>query len=351
MEAFFALSILVTLVTSHGINVVVAQNPSIDAIYQFGDSISDTGNDVSLSGPSACGTSPYGETYFNHPTGRCSNGRLMVDFFAQALGLPLLSPILDKSGTFSHGANFAVAGATAITTSKTSLPNQLAWFRSLLPKICPNQGACKQKLANALFLVGEIGGNDYNGPAFGGGKNPNDLKSLTPKVVATIMDVAKQLIGLGATKLVVPGNFPVGCMTIYLAAYKTSDPNMYDELGCLKNWNDLAAFHNTQLQGAIKSLQAQNPQVKIVYGDYFNALRSVFQNAAALGFDKDNIHKACCGSGNNEYNFGGGMCGTAGVTACPNPALRVSWDGIHLTEHVYQVMADQLLKQILPALS
>ncbi|XP_074287720.1 GDSL esterase/lipase At5g03980-like [Silene latifolia] len=165
------------------------------------------------------------------------------------------------------------------------------------------------------------------------------------------MDVVKQLIDLGARRLVVPGNFPVGCMTIYLAAYKTNDRTKYDELGCLKEWNDLSIFHNTQLQRAIKTLQARHPNVKIVYGDYFNALRSIFRNAAALGFDKDGIHKACCGTGNNEFNFDGGrICGAPGVKSCPNPDLRVSWDGIHLTQHAYQVTSRQVLRQVLPAL-
>ncbi|KAK9726723.1 hypothetical protein RND81_05G233100 [Saponaria officinalis] len=348
MEVLLTFSILITLLSLLDINVE-AQNPPFNSIYQFGDSISDTGNDFHLKG--GCSVSPYGTTFFKRPTGRCSNGLLIVDYFAQAFKIPFLNPYLNKDGDFSHGANFAVAGATALTTSKTSLLNQVIWFKSLLPQICANQAACKQKLGNALFLVGEIGGNDYNGVSFGGGANPEKLRGLVPQVIQVISSVVKQLIDLGATKLVVPGNFPVGCMTIYLAAYKSSDPNAYDELGCLKNWNDLASHHNSQLQEAIKTLQQQHGDVKIVYADYFSALQSIFRNAASLGFDKNEMHKACCGGGNNnEYNFGGPFCGSAGANVCPNPDARVSWDGIHLTQRVYQLMADQLLKQFLPHL-
>lgn len=53
-----------------------------NAIYNFGDSISDTGN-LCLGGcPSwlTTGQPPYGKNYFGRPTGRCSDGRVFVDF-------------------------------------------------------------------------------------------------------------------------------------------------------------------------------------------------------------------------------------------------------------------------------
>ena len=50
-----------------------------EAIFNFGDSISDTGN-AAFGGDSMPGNSPYGSTYFKHPSGRLSNGRLIIDF-------------------------------------------------------------------------------------------------------------------------------------------------------------------------------------------------------------------------------------------------------------------------------
>jgi hypothetical protein len=53
-----------------------------EAIYSFGDSISDTGNLCVGGCPSwlTTGQSPYGETFFKKPTGRCSDGRVIIDF-------------------------------------------------------------------------------------------------------------------------------------------------------------------------------------------------------------------------------------------------------------------------------
>ena len=61
-------------------NVVSNANPHpYEAIFNFGDSISDTGNAATYH-PKMPTNSPYGSTYFKHPSGRKSNGRLIIDF-------------------------------------------------------------------------------------------------------------------------------------------------------------------------------------------------------------------------------------------------------------------------------
>jgi hypothetical protein len=49
------------------------------AIFNFGDSTSDIGN-AAFDHPPMDKNSPYGSTYFKHPAGRMSNGRLIIDF-------------------------------------------------------------------------------------------------------------------------------------------------------------------------------------------------------------------------------------------------------------------------------
>lgn len=66
-----------------------------------------------------------------------------------------------------------------------------------------------------------------------------------------------------------------------------------------------------------------------------------------VGFQEDELLQACCGSGDNDYNFNiSQQCGSKGVRVCSNPRKRVSWDGVHLTERAYQLMANWLLKHI-----
>ena len=51
------------------------------AIFNFGDSNSDTGGFVASFPPL---NSPYGETYFHMPAGRFSDGRLIIDFIGKS---------------------------------------------------------------------------------------------------------------------------------------------------------------------------------------------------------------------------------------------------------------------------
>lgn len=152
-------------------------------IYAFGDSITDTGNthsSVDLKTFAHVSELPYGMTYFHRPTNRFSDGRIVVDFLAEALGLPFLPPYRNSTADFSHGVNFAVAGGTAIdndfyarsrifntltfNNALESLQTQLKWFTGFVDKVeCKGKSPheCRKVMENTLFWVGEIGANDY----------------------------------------------------------------------------------------------------------------------------------------------------------------------------------------------
>lgn len=68
-------------------------------------------------------------------------------------------------------------------------------------------------------------------------------------------------------------------------------------------------------------------------------------HACISGFDQGALLQACCGAG-GAYNFNMNMmCGAAGTSVCANPARRVSWDGIHLTQQAYRAIALSLLME------
>ncbi|KAF9589778.1 hypothetical protein IFM89_028713 [Coptis chinensis] len=306
------------------------QRCTYDGIFQFGDSISDTGNQIrEPAGPrSPCAHNPYGQKLIGEPTGRCSNGRLMIDFVAQALGLSTPNPYLKPGVSFSNGVNFAVAGSTALNTSvllqngilspvtNSSLLVQLDWFLAHYQNLCETAKS----------------------------KSIEDATALVPLVVNNIRDVAKKLIDLGATRLVVPGNFPIGCSPMYLTLFKNNDSTSYDDKGCLKGLNTFAMYHNQHLQNALQQLRLEYPNVAILYADYYQVVEWVLTNAPQLGFETKSILKVCCGTG-GDYNFSlMSMCGMEGVLACSDPDQYINWDGVHLTEKAYQSMADWLIK-------
>ncbi|CDP09073.1 unnamed protein product [Coffea canephora] len=330
-----------------------------DQIYQLGDSISDAGNLIRESPLGAFlpfARAPYGQTLLTHEaTGRCSDGLLMIDYIALASGLPLVNPIKDAKASFMHGANFAVAGATALSSAtldrhkvrnpvtNSSLDVQLEWMKDHFHEFCGSQRHCEMKLRNALFMVGEIGGNDYN-YAFFSNKRKVEILDFVPQVVASIKKAVEGVIRFGARRIVVPGNFPIGCLPVYLTGFNTDNPDDYDENHCLKGLNSFATLHNSLLKKAISELQKENPQVTIAYGDYYGAFQHLLQIAKSRGFE---LQRACCGGG-GEYNFNQTrMCGYAGATACPDPYRYVSWDGIHMTQEAYHIMVDWLLADFL----
>ncbi|OMO85073.1 Lipase, GDSL [Corchorus olitorius] len=208
---------------------------------------------------------------------------------------------------------------------------------------------CLKKNERALFVVGEIGGNDFK-DAFLRGRTLEEVKAMVPIVVEAIKYALRRVIEYGATRIVVPGNYPIGCFPVFLTKFPINDTNAYDELHCLKYFNNFAIYQNDLLQKGIKELKEEYPNVIIVYGDYYNAFLGLFRKANMFGFDPKSLQKACCGIG-GEYNFNVRVsCGDPSVTVCSNPDERVNWDGIHLTQRAYELMATWLMQDIYPKL-
>ncbi|KAK2354586.1 acetylajmaline esterase [Trifolium repens] len=340
-------------------NVVSNDNPlPYEAIFNFGDSISDTGNAMKSFG-SMPSNSPYGSTYFKHPAGRLSNGRLIIDFIAEAYGLPFLPALLNltKDQDIKKGVNFAFAGSSALEykfftqhavmppSTSNSLSVQLGWFKGLKPSLCKSKEECDDYFKKSLFFVGEIGGNDILSHVLSN-KPVTKIREIVPLMVEEIANTASALIEEGVAELAIPGNFPIGCNAAFLSIVDSKKKEDYDEYGCLIAYNALAEYFNEQLKNAIDTLRKNNPQAKIIYFDYYNDAKRLYQAPQQYGFtsDKNEVLKACCGS-NAPYNVDVKKpCGTAGTTVCSDPSKQINWDGAHLTEAAYRMIAKGLVE-------
>lgn len=329
-----------------------------NSIISFGDSIADTGNYLYDLGEKAgpVGHPPYGETYFRRPTGRFSDGRVIIDFLAEALGLPLVPPYLATTSNqdLRHGVNFAVAGVTALdgdffkakgmtlTWPQYSLSAQIQWFKKLLPSFCSSKSDCEGFFSRTLVLMGEIGGNDYNMP-FAQFKTIDEIRTYVPSVINITAWAINSLIELGAKTLVVPGIFPLGCVSAYLTVHQSQRRGDYDpQTGCLKWLNEFSEYHNNLLQIELDRLRERHPRTTIVYADYYGATMAIYRHPLKYGFDVPLV--ACCGGG-GPYNFNLGiMCGAKGDTVCSDPSKHVCWDGMHLTDAAYKTVARGLLE-------
>ncbi|XP_057453122.1 GDSL esterase/lipase At5g22810-like [Lotus japonicus] len=107
--------IIYTLLLAVVLNVANGQ-PLVPALFVFGDSVVDVGNNNHLLTVVKANFPPYGRDFENHnPTGRFGNGKLTVDFAAQALGFTSYPPaylnLNIKGNNLLNGANFASAGS------------------------------------------------------------------------------------------------------------------------------------------------------------------------------------------------------------------------------------------------
>ncbi|KAL5719864.1 acetylajmaline esterase [Ranunculus cassubicifolius] len=317
------------------------------SIFSFGDSLADTGNLAFQKKNCNYNNLPYGENFIAGPTGRCSNGRLVIDFLAEGLGLPYLAPYLGHSSKdFMQGVNFAVAGATAMNadfferrsvyiTSNISLGAQFEWFKTLLPSLCVSRSDCKDMFNTALFVVGEIGGNDYNYLLLQ--DRVEETEFIASSVIEVITSTITGLIKEGAVTLLVPGNFPIGCWPSFLTIYQTKNKEDYDLNGCLKWLNNLSQSYNHHLQIELNRLREIHLNATIVYVDYYSAGMELVCSGSRGGL------RACCGGG-GPYNFKMSSTCHSGSIVCDDPSLYIHWDGFHLTQDAYKHIATRNLE-------
>jgi phospholipase/lecithinase/hemolysin len=204
------------------------------ALYVFGDSLSDTGNNP-----------PTGTNASNYFNGRYSNGPLWVEYLSTNLGLP-----------YSMANNFAISG---------SVTSNLAAQVAELP--------ASTNLHTALFTV-VSGGNDFFDGALTLGLTNSAWSNLVANAVWNISNAVTTLYTNGAREIIV-GNLANVGLTPAFNASPEGFGNYVD--------TKVAAF-NTQLGTAVTNAMQQNAGLRIYFTDNNAAFGYILSNAAALGF-------------------------------------------------------------------
>uniref|UniRef100_R7VZ26 GDSL esterase/lipase n=1 Tax=Aegilops tauschii TaxID=37682 RepID=R7VZ26_AEGTA len=327
------------------------QSSCYKRLFSFGDSLIDTGNYIVhfSATPGPVVELPYGETFFGRPTGRWSDGRLIVDFIVERLGFPYWPAYLQAAAgkspaeEFRYGVNFAVGSATALSQDffrkkrlrvdlmpPYSLDVQIGLFKKVVAVLGSTDQERKAAMASSLFLVGEIGANDYIQPLFQN-KTLEWVRPLVPRIIRSIALSIEALIELGAKTMYVPGIFPMGCTPLFLGIFPGDDRD--PATGCLRWLNDLTLVHNHMLKSQLDELRRNHPGVSITYVDYYEEMLSLVTKPVENGFAAETVLDAC-------YPV---FVPGRGVVRCPDPSRYVSWDGVHLTEAAYKIMAHGML--------
>uniref|UniRef100_A0A0D9X0Y1 Esterase n=1 Tax=Leersia perrieri TaxID=77586 RepID=A0A0D9X0Y1_9ORYZ len=327
------------------------------AVFNFGDSNSDTGGLSSLFGAAP---PPNGRTFFGMPAGRYCDGRLVIDFIAESLGLPYISAYLNSIGSnFTQGANFATAGSSIrrqntslfisgfspisldvqswefeqfINRSQFAYNNKGGIYRQILPKA--------EYFSQALYTF-DIGQNDITTGFF--------INMTTEQVIAYIPDLMERLTtiiqnvyALGGRYFWIHNTGPIGCLP-YAVVHRPDLAEPKDGAGCSVAYNKAAQVFNQRLKETVARLRKNRPDAAFTYVDVYSAKYKLISESKKLEFDDPML--PCCGNVKVGCGEKAQVNGTWVVVgkSCDEPLKRVSWDGVHFTEAANRFVFEQIV--------
>ncbi|KAL0321834.1 UNVERIFIED_CONTAM: GDSL esterase/lipase [Sesamum calycinum] len=285
-------------------------SPNITAIFAFGDSILDPGNNNRLSTIFRSDHPPYGIDFPGRvPSGRFSDGKLATDFLVSQLGIKELLPAyLDPALTdrdLLTGASFASAGTglddlTASEANVLTLNAQLRNFMQALQRMrsIAGQQEADRVVENALFMVA-AGTNDmlynfYGLPL----RRTYSLSGYQDLLLQNLENVIRTLHSTGARRVAVVGLPPIGCMPVSVTLGSLVPSFHMLQRVCVDQQNSDSEAYNAKLKALTSRLQATLPGSRVVYVDVYTPIMDMVISPAAFGLEKTT--EGCCGLGSVE---------------------------------------------------
>ncbi|KAM0922469.1 hypothetical protein ACQ4PT_006006 [Festuca glaucescens] len=328
-KALMLLVAAVLLVCGGGLPAAVASQREevhlVPAVYVFGDSTVDVGNNQYLPGNGPLQL-PYGIDFpQSRATGRFSNGYNVADSISRIqLGFKRSPPAyLSLTPQTSRqifrgfrGANYASGGSSILDTTV----ELFAATKSKMTAYAGGKGsaAVDALLSKSLFLISD-GGNDMfafilqNRTAAEAPSFYTDLLSNYTKHVQT-------LYTLGARRFGIVDVPPIGCVPAVRAKSPTG------ETACVPAANALAKGFNDALAGVMAKLAAALPGMKYSVGSSYNLVTFFTAHPEAVGFR--DVASACCGG----WRLGVQTGCVPNATYCGNRNDHLFWDGVHGTQ-------------------
>jgi len=289
-----------------------ARAAAFDAIYAFGDSLSDAGNIYTLSG----GVSP-GAPYVN---GEFSNGPVWVQDLATDLGLGPLSPSLAGGTDYAYGT--AETGATPVHTANTfdltGAGGQISQFTSAHPTADPN----------ALYTIW-IGSNDLLDILTSGGSMLQDDEDVAAAV--TNVDNAINALATDGAK-----NF----LILTVPDLGLTPEAIADGSAAQAGASALAMGFNSGLVAsadAIAGLGGLNLSILNTY----SLLDTIVGDPAGFGFT--NVTQPCVTGASPDYTGG-----TACASTLAEQDKYLFWDNLHPTAAGHAIVAAAALDLVTP---
>ncbi|KAI9400278.1 hypothetical protein POPTR_002G216000v4 [Populus trichocarpa] len=311
--------------------VIIPLKFSYPAVFNFGDSNSDTGGLVAgLAFPVG---PPNGQTYFQQPHGRFCDGRLIIDFLRGSTILPANAA---STCPFSFGVQ--VAQFVRFKDRVLQLLAEDKEFQKYLP--------LEDYFMQGLYMF-DTGQNDIDGAFYS--KSEDQVIASFPTILSEFEAGIKRLYTAGARNFWVHNTGPLGCLPRIIATFG-KNPSKLDQPVCVDSHNRAANVFNSQLLDLCTKFQGQFPDANVTYVDIFSIKMKLIADFSQYGF-KHSL-AACCGYGGPPLNFDNRIaCGQTKVlngskvtgSPCNDTAEYVNWDGNHYTEAANRYVSEQIL--------
>ncbi|CAA7397440.1 unnamed protein product [Spirodela intermedia] len=338
-----AILVLLPLVSGKTLLHVLDTNISVSAVFTFGDSTVDSGNNNYIPTATKSNFPPYGRDFPGHqPTGRFCNGRIGADFIAADLGVKdEVPPYLDRSLSVEElttGVCFGSAGTgfdplTAKMSAVIPITQQLEYFREYLVRLdfAVGRETRENIVRRAVFII-SAGSNDFILNYFGLTirRHEFSVEDYGRFIRRIQWEFLKELESLGARRIALLGLPPLGCLPMVISL----NSDGLHTRRCIPEINAVARDYNANLQLELASRPiSAAPAANIVYVDIYNPTMQLLRRPWQFGFEETT--KGCCGTGLVEL---GVLCNPKSVT-CPDASKYLFWDSVHPSEKTYALIA------------
>ncbi|KAL7200151.1 hypothetical protein ACSBR2_022285 [Camellia fascicularis] len=339
---------------TNGLTADFMASASFPALFVFGDSTVDAGNNNKIERGITANFYPYGVDYNNHSTGRFTNGLTAADFMGTLLTYYYNNQSIGRSATdfmaFSlvdvpprpayhnltesdrkrttiamAGINYGSSGCGIFTTTRPlesecfNLEQQIDFFKETvqedLPYLIPEPDARKQYLAKSVFFI-SMGANDYffTYPE-SNTKDPNEFAISLIFELKIYLDI---LYEIGARQFIVNNIGPLGCLPSL--RYKTISRQ------CNEDMNNLIMPYNYRLPKWLKTWTHYDYSgITFVLADSYGLLNHMVYHPQEFGF-KDVKHPCCGQDVNGELEC------PPNATPCSNRDEYLFFDGAHTSQ-------------------
>ncbi|KAL6011832.1 hypothetical protein ACLOJK_002298 [Asimina triloba] len=324
-----------------------AIHAAVPAIFVFGDSIFDVGNNNFLPFTLARVDRPYNGIDFpgGVATGRFCNGYNIVDHLAMKMGSEVspeaflsmvnTSTLQDK---MSKGVNFASGGSGIKDVTghslggafslRTQIENFATVGRNLIQKIGSNRTDILLSKSIFVFSTGNCDFLELK-PWDHGLDNSTQNQLFLTDLTAQFKRHLQRLHQLGARKFAIMSVPEIGC-----CPYERSLNPAVGE--CFQDLNELAYDFHQATAAMLEELKSEMDGMSYSLGNTREIMLEIVRNQARYGF-KD-VVSGCCGSG--PLN-GRSLC-EPNCTYCSNRDEYLFWDPYHPTQKAANLVASIL---------